>query len=182
MSKLFPFPLFLRPIRVLFVSLCAMVGLTACEDPCEGVQDDPIGGEYFSVTYLDNSGANYLESIYRQSELVVYVDTSGGTNPNPNYIRLRPGYENGKFGLFTFTKFFEDAATDEVDQTELWNRPLRFDYYIKKDTFGLDKFSVEFLRGVNDCRSFWTYIRYYQNDQLLGQYDGQRQVEITITE
>lgn len=169
-----------------FWGLCLIVTLslllTSCQDACEGIVDDPIGGEYFSVTYVTPSGENYLDNIYRTSELIVYVDTSGGRNPNPNYIRLRPGYQNGAFGLFDYTAFFKNPATDEVEQIELWNRPLRFDYYIKKDTFGLDKFSVEFLRGVNDCRSFWTYIRYYQNDQLLPQYDGQRQVEITITE
>ena len=144
--------------------------------------DPLVGTQYFTVEYVDEDGRNYLNSIYNKANVNVFVDFSGGTKPNTEYTRIEPGYENGKFGPFNYTEMFVDPISGEVNTTLLYGNLIRYDYYIKKDTFGQDKLTVEFLLGVDECNAFWQEIKYYQNDKLLEAYTNQQQAQITIVE
>lgn len=154
----------------------------SCEDPCEGIESDEIGAEFFTVEYKDASGSNYLESIYNLNGVIVFVDTAGGTSPSPKYELISPGYKDGKFGPFNFTERYIQETNEAVNGSALYENPLSFDYFIKKDTFGQDTLRVEFLVAVDECREYWKYIRYFLNGDPLSQYENQQQAEILIVE
>ncbi|RMG75896.1 MAG: hypothetical protein D6722_00260 [Bacteroidetes bacterium] len=153
----------------------------ACTDPCKDSVSPDLGNEYFTVTYQDASGANYLDR-YNLAGVIVFVDTTGGANANPQYERINPGYADGKFGPFTFTERFWDAAKGDVNLPLLLGRNFAYDYYIRKDSFGVDTFRVEFLLEANNCTNFWRSIRYYRNGEPLPQYDNKKQVDMVFVE
>ena len=110
------------------------------------------------------------------------MDSTGGESANPKFELISPGYENGKFGPFYFTEKFVDIASNEINLPLLFERPLRFDYFIKKDTYGQDTLTVSFLLTVDECNYDWSYINYFLNGDPLPQYDGQRDADIVIVE
>lgn len=168
-------------LLILGISLASLY-MVSCEDPCEGIESDEIGGEFFTVEYKDASGTNYLESIYNLNGIIVFLDTAGGTSSSPQYELITPGYKDGKFGPFNFTKRYVQETNEAINGSALYENPLAFDYFIKKDTFGQDTLRVEFLVAVDDCREYWRYIRYFLNGEPLTQYENQQQAEILIVE
>ncbi|GAB4411063.1 MAG: hypothetical protein OHK0039_15870 [Bacteroidia bacterium] len=162
--------------------IAALLLLAACAEPCDDSLNPRLGEEFFTVQYNNTGGANYLDGTYNPNGIVVFVDESGGTDPNPRYELLSPGYSNGKFGPFSFTENFYNAATDEVNVELLIGKTFRYDYYIKKDTYGVDTFTVAFLLDANTCNYYWRSIQYYRNGDLLPQYNNQRQVEMVFVE
>lgn len=167
-------------LSVLMIGVLAL--LPSCADTCPPVTTPEVGGEFFTVTYEDAAGVNYLTNVYDQSKIVVYLDTSGGEDPRPDYELILPGFENGKFGPFTFTERYIDPTNLSPTEEVLFGQPYAFDYYIRKDTFGVDTFRVDFLMDVDECGSFWRSIQYYRNGTLLPQYQNQRTAEIVIVE
>lgn len=167
---------------VIIIIFILLLNLISCEDPCNGVISDQIGGEFFTIEYRDPSGTNYLESIYNLNGIIVFVDLEGGESTSPKYELISPGYEEGKFGPFNFTESFIQETNQAVNGPALYGNPMAFDYYIKKDTIGQDTLRVEFLVGVDGCRQYWDHIRYFLNGDPLSQYENQRQAEILIVE
>ncbi|MEL6593874.1 MAG: hypothetical protein AAFP02_10060 [Bacteroidota bacterium] len=163
--------------------LLSLVMLTvACEPECDPSKDEFVGDEFFTVEYKNPAGDNYLTSIYNLDEVVVFLDTTGGTDPNPQYELIEPGYKDGKFGPFGFTERYINQARNDVNSALLYGEPFRFDYYFKKDTYGVDTLTVEFTLGVSNCNTFWQTLNYYLNGELLPEYQNQQQAEIVITE
>lgn len=167
----------------LFASALLLLSMwfVACTDPCDETLNPDLGQEFFTVTYQDASGNNYLD-IYNPAGIVVFLDSTGGESPNPRYERISPGFADGKFGPFNFTAKFWDAARDEINLPLLIGRPFAYDYYIRKDNFGVDTFRVEFLLDANNCNNFWRTIRYYRNGDPLPQYDNKKQVDMVFVE
>ncbi len=165
-------------LGVLFLGFALMQG---CADSCDNVQDDPVGGEYFTVEYLTPTGDNYLQTKYNAANVVVYLDSTGGNNAS-NLKLIFPGYADGKFGPFAYTEKYINGATGQVNSLRLVGKPYSYKYYIKKDTFGQDTLSVDFLLSVDECHEYWAYIRYSLNGSPLPQYDGQRQANIVVVE
>ena len=116
---------------------------TACEPECDPSKDEFVGDEFFTVEYKTTDGQNYLNSIYNLSEVVVFLDTAGGSDPNPKYELIEPGYKDGKFGPFGFTERYLNQARNEVNSALLYGEPFRFDYYFKKDTWTTVKVTVD---------------------------------------
>jgi hypothetical protein len=168
--------------RLTYVVAAMLLALTACQDPCEGVEQELIGSESFTVTYQNPAGVNYLAGTYNPARIVVFVDTTGGEDPTPKFRLLQPGYANGSFGPFAYTSDFVNKATRAVNYSFLAAQLYSHDYYIKKDTFGVDTFRVEFLLGADACHYFWESIRYYRNGDPLPQFDDQPNPAIVITE
>lgn len=162
--------------------IVAIALLPSCVETCPQNEMAEVGGEFFTVTYEDAAGVNYLTNVYDQDKIVVYLDTTGGESPRPDYELILPGFENGKFGPFTFTERFIDPTNQAPNAEILFGQPYSFDYYIRKDTFGVDTFKVDFLLDVDECSSFWRSIRYYRNGEPLPQYDDQQLAEIVIVE
>jgi hypothetical protein len=108
---------------------------TACIKPCDPANNALVGDEFFTVTYLDNSGTNYLD-IYNLDRVVVFLDTTGGSDATPRFELINPGYEDGKFGPFAFTDKFSILQTNDINLPLLFGQPFKYDYYIKKDTYG----------------------------------------------
>ncbi|MEM6262852.1 MAG: hypothetical protein AAGI38_10120 [Bacteroidota bacterium] len=151
-------------------------------DNCDEETQPAVGNQFFTVEYVTPDGTNYINSIYNLSEVTVFADFSGGTNPNIQLERIEGAIENGRFGPFNYTEDFIDPATGEPNFTLLLGNIVKYDYYIKKDTFGLDKWSVEFLLDVDECASFWRSIRYSRNDVPLIEYELNEQAAIRIVE
>ncbi|MEL6256498.1 MAG: hypothetical protein AAFR87_31135 [Bacteroidota bacterium] len=158
------------------------IHFSSCEEACDATDSDEIGGEFFTVEYRDPSGTNYLESIYNQNGIIVFLDTTGGESPNPKFELITPGFKDGKFGPFDFTERYIQQTNQAVNGAALFANPLSFNYFIKKDTFGQDTLRVEFLVSLDECRQYWQYIRYFLNGNPLNQYENQRQAEIVIIE
>lgn len=155
---------------------------SSCEEVCETNAKESVGDEFFTVEYRNSSGQNYLNSIYNLSNVVVFLDTAGGATPFPEFELIRPGHEEGAFGPFEFTDRFVSPVTDRVNTIQLYGQPFKFDYFFKKDTYGMDTLSVEFLLEVDECTTFWQYIRYSLNGEPLPEYDGMQQANIVIVE
>lgn len=171
---------YFAPFR-LGVWLTGLAFMLSCTPPCDESLNPQLGQEFFTVTYQDPAGTNYLD-IYNPAGIVVFLDSAGGANPNPQFERISPGYANGKFGPFTFTEKFWDAAQDDINLPLLLGRPFAYDYYIRKDSYGVDTFRVEFLLDANNCNNFWRSIRYYRNGDPLPQYNNQKQVDMVFVE
>ncbi|MEL7342183.1 MAG: hypothetical protein AAGM67_16995, partial [Bacteroidota bacterium] len=153
--------------------LLSFVLLTvACEPECDPSKDEFIGDEFFTVEYVTPGGENYLNSIYNLDEVVVFLDTAGGVEPNPQYELIEPGYRDGKFGPFRFTERYINQARNDVNSALLFGEPFRFDYYFKKDTYGVDTLTIEFTLGVNSCNTSWQTLNYYLNGELLPEYQN----------
>ncbi len=155
---------------------------TACQEPCVPEPDPKIGSQSFTVEYKTPDGENYLKSIYNKANITVYVDFDGGERPNIQYTRIEPGYADNKFGPFHYTEKFYDSTNFKANPVALLGRTYRYDYYIEKDTYGTDKFTVEFLLALGDCNEYWASIKYYRNDEHLSAYDGQFNPAIEIVE
>lgn len=171
-------------LKLSFVSVILLFSLlwTACEEPCVPEPDPMIGTQSFTVEYRDPDGRNYLTDIYNKANVAVYADFDGGSRPNIQYTDIEPGYEGKKFGPFRFTEMFYDSANFQANTVALLGRTIRYDYYIEKDTYGTDKFTVEFLLALGDCNEYWANIKYYLNDEILDDYTGQFNPEIVIVE
>lgn len=153
-----------------------------CVDNCKGTSGADVGGEYFTVEYKTPSGENYLTSIYNLSGVVVFLDTTGGKAASPKYELIDPGYADGKFGPFFYTDRYISAINEQINNVLLFGQNFKFDYYIKKDTYGQDTLSVEFLLGVDECNYKWQTISYSLNGVPLPEYQNQRQAAIVIEE
>ncbi|MEL6676919.1 MAG: hypothetical protein AAFR61_32225 [Bacteroidota bacterium] len=164
------------------VLLCLGVMLNSCADPCEGKENDEVGGEFFTVEYVNPAGQNYLNSIYNLNQVVVWLDTTGGESANPKYELINPGYAGGKFGPFNFTERYINPANESFNNVLLLGKKYKFDYFFKKDTYGQDTLRVEFFLDVDECHFFWSSIRYFLNGTELPEYAGMRNAEIVVTE
>lgn len=172
----------LLKLSFVLVALLFSITWTACNEPCVPEPDPQIGSLYFTVEYQKPDGTNYLKSIYNKANITVYVDYDGGERPNIQYNLLDPGYEGGKFGPFRYTDKFYDSANFKANTEALLGRTLRYDYYIEKDTYGTDKYTVAFLLALGDCNAYWASLKYYRNDVHMPEYDGQFNPEIVIVE
>jgi hypothetical protein len=171
-------------VKLFLATVTTALGLvyfSACTSTCEPDRNPDLGNEAFTVTYQNAAGTNYF-SLYNPAGIVVFLDSTGGADPTPEYKRINPGYANGKFGPFEFTDSFLDLASNEINLPLLFGRTFTYDYYIKKDTYGVDTLSVSFLLGVNECNYYWEYIRYSRNGNPLPQYDNQANPDIVIVE
>lgn len=164
------------------LSLVLLIVLNSCGPDCDPTKNGQVGGEFFSVTYETPGGENYLNSIYRKDKITVYVDKSGGEDDIPDYELILPGYKDGTFGPFDFTSDWNDPANGRLKVEEILQLPMAYDYYIRRDTFGVDTFRVEFRIGANTCNYFWDYIRYYRNGEELTNVSGNRFAELKYQE
>jgi hypothetical protein len=175
MKEVFRWGLFIALVPILW-------GMSACQDPCANLSDDPIGGEFFTITYRDSSGGNPLNGTWRTANVEVFIDSAGTQGLDPDFHRLRHAFSNGVLGPFAYTEAYTDPGTRSVNLDLLLGEDQVFDYYIKKDTFGIDTFTLRYLLISDECRSYWSNIEYSFNGEVLSQYSGQRQAEIVITE
>lgn len=164
-----------------------MVGLgllftTACQPECDPSLNESVGDEFFTVEYRKADGTNYLNEVYDLNNVVVFLDPEGGRGDAPNFELITPGYEDGKFGPFRFTDRYIDQARNEINSVLLYGEDLKFEYFFRKDDFGVDTLSVTFRLGVTACNTFWDEITYALNGEVLGAYQNQQQAEIVITE
>lgn len=168
--------------RFLLICFVAFAGLSACVEECDPSLNDAVGEQFFTVEYRNSNGDNYLQSIYNLSNVVVFLDTTGGKDPVPEYELISPGFKDGLFGPYFYTNRYVVPETGLPNTVRLYGIPYRFDYYIKKDTYGQDTLSVEFLMEVDECNNFWKSIRYYRNGDLLPEFNDQEQVAIVVVE
>ncbi len=164
------------------IALMFLLPMTSCYFECDSPSSVSVGGEFFTVTYVDSFGFNYLETVYDPNGVVVFLDTTGGEDPNPRFELISPGFTGGKFGPFNFTERYIDPTNATFNNILLFGRQYDFDYYIRKDVFGVDTFRVSFLLDVDECSSFWRFVRYSRNGVPLPQYDGQLNPDILIIE
>lgn len=166
----------------LITGLLAFFSLQSCVEECDPELNDSVGEQFFTVVYETPTGDNYLQSIYNLSNVVVFLDTTGGNDKVPEFELISPGFKDDAFGPFFYTERYLVPETGEPNTVTLYGIPYRFDYYIKKDTYGQDTVSVEFLMEVDECNNFWKSIKYYHNGDLLPQFNDAEQAEILVTE
>jgi len=152
--------------------LClTVVGLLSACDSCDPDIGEVVGDE--SIT-LDLGGGDL-------SELLIYVDITGGEDPTPPLEKLETPPENGRVGPIMFTERFMDPISTEANGIGLENTRHAFDYFIRKNpTSDAQVLRVEFFLEAGKCSTTWTYIRYFLNAQLLDDLTNQQQVTISI--
>lgn len=168
--------------HLLLACLIGFAWMQGCVEACDPSLNDTVGDQFFSVEYKNAAGDNYLQSIYNLSNVVVFLDTTGGDDAVPEYELITPGFKDGRFGPFFYTGRYVVESTGQPNTVRLYGIPYKFDYYIKKDTYGQDTLSVEFVMEVDECNNFWKSIKYYHNGDLLPQFNDQEQAEIVIVE
>ena len=154
----------------------------ACEEGCETSSRELVGDEFFTIEYKTSDGKNYLNEIYNLANVLVYLDTTGGMDPTPEFELIEPGYAGGKVGPFGFTERYINQARNEVNDVLLYGQAFNFDYMIRKDTYGQDTLTVRFQLGVDFCNTFWQEISYHLNGVELTDYRNQQNPEIVIVE
>ena len=97
-------PIMNKNYILLILIAIVSIHFSSCEEACDATDSDEIGGEFFTVEYRNPAGTNYLESIYNQNGIIVFLDTTGGESPSPKYELITPGFKDGKFGPFNFTE------------------------------------------------------------------------------
>lgn len=166
---------------LVFFALVCCLGLIQCEtNSCPEVANEIVGDEVFTVSFLNEGGGNYLDGVLDSGQIVVFLDTAGSKNAFPDYELIRPGYKDGNFGPFRFTERFLALGDGTLVPGRLEGKKFKFDYFIKRGELPLDTLTVEFLLSVDECKQFWSYIRYSHNGDTLGQYDMVQQAEIVI--
>lgn len=167
----------------LIFSLGLVLTAMGCQrDRCAGQASTRIGGEYFTVAYQNETGDNYLDGGYQLSNVEVFIDSTGGLSERPRYVRIQEDLSDGVFGPFFFTDDYIDPATLQPNLPVFTNRPIQFDYFFKKDTFGIDTLRVSFQVNASECATSWTYLHYILNGDTLEQYSGQTEAEIVVVE
>jgi len=174
------------PFSLLICAFGAALCLfSACKkDECADVENIRIGSgyQYFTVSYIDISGVNYLDNgLFRPSEVVVYRNRYSVQEKKEELIRIDPGYADGKFGPFTFTDSYVDATTGRANEALLLGKTISYDYYIRKDTFGIDSFRVTFMLTRDVCKSSWNVLSYTRNGQKLP-FDLKEKAAIVVTQ
>lgn len=161
------------------LSLLILMTISAC-DTCEGLESDPVGGEFFSITYQDADGRNLLRDVWRQANVQVFIDSSGGQADQPDFFRIEDDFSDGRFGPFAWTEPFTDSRTLDVNTISFVNEEQQYDYYVKKDTFGVDTIRLKYLLIEDECRTFWETIEISVNGEVKS--TGAQQVDIVIVE
>ena len=155
-----------------YILLGCMAFLTSCDDCPESI-NEVVGDEYFTFD-LGGATAN-------TSDILLYVDISGGENSTSSLELLEPPIEGGKIGPISFTERFLDPVSTEVNGVGLENTRLAYDYYIRRSGASEeDVLRVEFFLEAGPCETSWSYIRYFLNAQLLEELTDQQQVNIVL--
>lgn len=170
-----------------FIGLAASILAlsTGCQEKCIKAPDLTFGTQEFTVTYVTPEDTNYIQRLYNLSNVQVTIDYTGGERVNGGFDeRLRAGEavnDQFQFGSFNFTERYIDSVTN-LPLLTVYSRIVRHDYFIKKDTFGTDKLSVEFWIDNNECENTWRSVEYFLNDSLLEAYTDDQFANIIIVE
>ena len=155
-----------------FILIGCMVFLVSCDDCPESI-NEVVGDEYFTFDY---GGASV-----NASDLLLYVDISGGEDGSGSLELIEPTIEGGKVGPISFTERFLDPVSTEVNGVGLENTRLAYDYYIRRNSSSEeDVLRVEFFLEAGPCETKWSYIRYFLNAQLLEDLTDRQQVNILL--
>ncbi len=162
----------------LILSVCLMVvmsSLTSCAEKCDPSAGVKIGEQYFTVTYLDPAGGNYLTNgAWDLQNVEVRVDTTGGKSPL-GFKTLPQTFADGKLGPFYYTKNFISPIDNQPNLNKLLAKTFTYDYHIKKGAINNeDVFRVSFQLTANDCNLEWNILKYYKRDNSTNKF-----VEIT---
>ncbi|MBX7241317.1 MAG: hypothetical protein K1X92_06155 [Bacteroidia bacterium] len=152
-----------------------MTSFSSCADKCDPNAGVKIGEQFFTVTYLDPAGGNYLTNgAWNLQDVVVRVDTTGGKSAL-GFKTLPQTFADGKLGPFYFTKNFLSPIDNQPNLNKLLAKTFTYDYYIKKGAVNQeDAFRVEFRLSADDCNLFWNILKYYKRDNSTNKF-----VEIT---
>ena len=126
--------------------------------------------QYFSVTYLDTAGNNYLDGIYNTANVSVLFNGNAGYG---GYTPYNEDLTDFKFGPFPYTLAPANAQLGKF--YDYW-------YVIRKDTMGTDTFRLTFYPTVDECHEFWGTLEFYKNGVKLDQCSMQEICDITIVE
>lgn len=156
-----------------------------CGKKCDPTKDVKVGEQYLTVQYLDNNGANYLDT-WDPTLVKVFEDTTGGVNPT--FKEITPGYANGKFGPFYYAKNFVNAITGKPVLERMLSHTFKYNYHIKKGNGTEDIFRVEFQLSADECNTYWKVLNIYRKNltnnhfEIMDQFTGQDSAEVIIIE
>lgn len=170
------------PTYLVLLALLMTAFAPSCMDPCKGTVSEAVGDEYVTIEYQHPGGQNALGTGTQAETFRVYLDPSGGASDAPTFKRILPGYENGKFGPFYFTRDFIETTTGKVNTLELYGKVHKYDYYLQKGSRDMDTLSVEFLMQVDECGHHWRYLRYALNGLPLPEQDLNQHAQIVVVE
>lgn len=168
---------FLIGVSALFVSGCEKC------DPNIGVK---VGEQFFTITYLDQAGGNYLTNGAWDLSLVeVQVDTSGGKAPGA-FVPLPQTFTDGKLGPFSYTSNFIQPIDKKPNLNRLLSKTYKYDYHIRKGSINnTEVIRVEFRLTADDCNLKWSSLKFYKKVGVtqfeeITEFSGNEKAEIVF--
>lgn len=169
----------------LLFALTALLSLSACKkDLCEGKTDPRVGAnyQYFTVEYNDLLGQNKLTNGTFKNGIIAYWNINAIGQGNQVIKEILPAYTDGKFGPFAYTDMYVDPVTLKPNKEVMLNRAISYEFFIRKDTFGIDTFRVTYTLSSDECVARWGNIQYSRNGKVLDAYTNQERAAIRIVE
>jgi hypothetical protein len=168
-----------KAYRLILLILGFSLALISCQKPCSDEGKEEYGNQNFKIEYY-------------------YQDSTGSYNlllPDPNPIGLN--YNPGLVRVFLDSLGFSGTYTEPY-QTPcvplsgycgpfIWGtgrvvgKVYKYTYLLQESNTNLnDYFRVEFLMQADKCKTFFSYINYYYNDQLLPEYKDSQDATVRI--
>lgn len=173
--------------RLLFLLVAGLFafGLGACtkdECPLDGGVVISSQNQSFSVTYLNDSGYNYItDSIWNWNGLEIWRSEDSPSGQWNYFPDDSSSWADGKFGPVNWSTNIPKRCPTCPGQVED-NISYDFYYLFKKEHSKPDTFRITYLLAYGECYKQWSSIKYYQNGDLLEQYTDQEIVNLVITE
>ena len=155
-----------------------IAGFSGCGTKCDPNAGVKIGEQFFTVTYLDPAGGNYLTNgAWDLNQVIVRVDTTGGKSAN-GFTTLPQTFVDSKFGPFFYTKNFLSPTDNQPNLNLLLAKTFKYDYYIRKGALNQeDVIRVEFRLTANDCNLEWNTLRYYKRNNATNLFEAITELE-----
>jgi hypothetical protein len=156
-------------VFALILGVTTLNGCKKCTETGDVTIDATL--QYFTITYTEPDGTNYVDSIFNNSNVsVLYADRYQN---NPQYIPLNytEDFSDGMIGPIPYTTVPDEA---------LIGVPYNSEFIIKRDTYGWDTIRIEFVAQVDECKEFWAEISYYLNGDLVDAFQDEEIANFNI--
>lgn len=135
----------------------------------------------FTIVYQTPLGQNYLD-IWDNTGVVVFRNAKSNQSGIKQIEVINPGFTDGVFGPFTYTEDLVDPATGRAKAELLVGKTVSYDFYIRKDKYGVDTITVSLSLKYEGCNLVWNRLEYYRNGELQDQYTNDETAEMEFKE
>lgn len=169
-----------KQLLFVFALVLGVSSLNSC-NKCEETGEVTFGEDkqYFTITYLDTAGVNYVTSIFNLSNVSVLMGDlylHGYSYVPAPYIE---DFSDGKIGPISYTSLAMKDGSVEQGGAKM-GVPYSTSFLIKRDTYGWDTLQIDFVATADACKEYWGEISYYLNGDSLGTFQNEEIANLEI--